>query len=313
MLAETLAQEILQRREQKLKSEAKVSRQVCPRASSIGECDREMFYSITQWQLKPPPEPILQARFDKGKQEEQQILKELIDLGFEVAESQMLFELKDKKGKVILTGSIDGKALWKDKRVPFEIKSLDPNIFSQIETPEDFNRYSWARRYPRQMQAYLYGHNAEEGLFILTNLKGSIKVMPIMLDYVEMEKILQRCEYIMDCVEKNELPDFYKDASVCRRCWALGRVCNPPMDFGPGAVVDDPEMEVKLAKWNELKPTVKEFDELDKEIKAYFKGKPLSLCGNFEIIGQERIMKLKAQEAREVKSWVIKIEPIERK
>src|SRR3990167_3304876 len=311
-LAEALKTEIFKRREDRLKSLAKISRQVCPRASSIGVCEREMVYSITHWDKKSPPDVQLMARFEEGKEQERKVIRELMDLGFEVIEGQKPFELRNKAGKVILTGTIDGKCLYKDKKISFEVKSLDPNIYSQLDSPDDFNKWDWSKRYPLQMQCYLYGNNEEEGLFIITDCKGHWKIFSVKLDYAQMEEILQKCERVMENIATETLPDFYKNASVCRKCWALGKVCTPPLDFGPGIeVVDDPEIEVKLARRGEISAYSKEFANLDKEIKDYFKGRPNSLCGNCVITGTERISNLKAQEAREMKSWITKIEKVE--
>lgn len=284
-----LSEEIQSRREAKLKSEAKIFRQVNPRASAITECNREMVLSITNWKDKPAPDIHLQARFNEGKEQERKVIRELIDLGFEVIEGQKPFELKDRKSRTILTGSIDGKILLDGKRIPFEIKSLNPNIYSQINEVNDFNRYEWVKRYPRQMQAYLYGNNEESGLFILTDCLGHIKTFPVFLDYEEMEVILKRCEYVMDCVENKTLPDYHKDYSVCRRCWALGRCCTPPLDFGEGTqVIDDPDMEFMLNRREELNNVVKEYKQIDKQVKDYFKEKPNCLVGNFHISGSWR-------------------------
>lgn len=314
MIANNLLEEIQIRRERRLRSLAKASRQICPRASSITECPLEMVYSIVKWDTKPLPDPTLMARFEEGKEQERKVIRELMDLGFEIVEGQKPFEIRGRKGNVILTGSIDGKCLWKDKKVPFEVKSLDPNIYNSIDSVEDFNKYEWARKYPRQMQCYLFGYNEEEGLFIITDCKGHWKLFTVTLDIEEMERILQLCEYVMDCIESNKWPDYHKNASICRRCWALGRVCTPPLEFDASVqVIDDPEIEAKLSKREALKSSSKEFVALDKEIKAYFKGRPNSLCGDFIITGKEQIRKMPPQEARDVKSWVTRIEKIENK
>ena len=311
MVSETLAQEILNRREHRLQSLASVSRQVCPRASSITSCDREMVYSITNWDKRPAPDLHLMARFEEGREQERKVIRELLDLGFEIVEGQKPFEIKDRKGRVALTGHIDGMALWKDKKVPFEVKSLDPNIYNQIDKVEDFNKYEWAKRYPLQMQSYLFGNNEDEGLFIITDCKGHWKLFPVTLNLELVERILQRCEYVVYCVIKEKLPEFHKDISICKRCWALGRVCTPPMDFGEGMqIIEDPEMEILLEKWTELKPSEKEYKEIDNHIKKYFKGRPNSICGNFVITGKAGIMKKAAQEAQEISTWRTKIERI---
>lgn len=310
-MSQSLCEAIIIKEEERLRSQANLFRKNVNWASDIGVCAREMFYSITDWDKKPIPEPYLLARFEEGREQEKKVIKKLMENGFEIVEGQKPFEIKDRNGRVILTGRIDGKIRWDNRKIPFEVKSLMPSVYSQIDTVEDFNKYSWAKKYPLQMMSYLFGENIDEGIFILTDCLGHFKVIPVRLDYASMESILQRCELVMNAVDKKTPPDFFKDTSVCRKCWALGRVCSPPLDFGEGvAIIDDAEIEVKLAKRDELYGLSKEFEVLDKEVKGYFRNKPHCLCGNFEIIGKEQIRKIPAQPEKETKSWITKIENI---
>lgn len=311
MVAEELKKEILYRRENHLRSQARLSRQTCCRASNITECAREMVYSIINWDKKPLPEPELIARFEEGKEQERKVIKELLDLGFEVAEGQQAYELKDRKGRVVCTLHIDGKCYHKSKKVPFEVKSLDPNVYNQLNSADDFNKYDWAKRYLRQIQCYLFGTGEEEGIFIITDCKGHWKIFPVTIQYEEMERILQLCEYVMDCVESGTMPEFALNAAMCRKCWACKNVCFPPLDFGNGVqVVDDPEILLALENRESLKAKAKEYEVVDKQVKEYFKNRPHTVCGEFEIVGTEQTRKYKASEAREVKTWVTTIEKI---
>lgn len=137
------------------------------------------------------------------------------------------------------------------------------------------------------------------------------KIFVVTLDYEEMERIIKLCEFVMDRVKAKNPPEFSQNASICRKCWSYGRVCQPNMDFGPGTqIIDDPEIEVLLQKREELKPQSQEYTQADKQIKAYFKDRPLCICGDFSITGKETIRKMKAQEAKEIKGWTVKIEKI---
>src|SRR3990167_1506257 len=128
-------------------------------ASDIGECDRYMAYSVLDWEKRQPHDTNLQARFDVGNQVEDSVIRELGDIGFKVVENQSPFEVKDKNGKTLVSGRIDGKILHNGRRVPFEVKSLNPNVFQQLNSIEDFDKKPWLRRYVRQMQVYLYANN----------------------------------------------------------------------------------------------------------------------------------------------------------
>ena len=311
-----LAQEIQKRRDEYYAKKARVSRQVCPRASSITSCAREMVLSIKHWDKKTPPDTYLMQRFQEGNDQERKVIRDLMDIGFEVSQGQIPFEIKGRGYRVIITGHIDGKLRWAGKDIPFEVKSLNPNIWNQIETADDLNKWDWTRKYLRQMQIYLYGNNEEEGLFIITDCLGHWKFLPVTFDCLQMEAILCRCEEVMDYVEgKNEtpgeLPEFCDDQSICRKCWAFGSLCQPPINFGEGLqVIDNEDMEETLKRREKLKETSKEYIGLDKEVKAYFKEKSHCICGNFEIIGKPGIMIKKAQEAKEIPTWTVKVIPI---
>jgi CRISPR/Cas system-associated exonuclease Cas4 (RecB family) len=306
--AQEAIKEIEKRRYQRLQSEAKNFRQTICRASSIGECDRELCHSIIDWQVKPLPDLELQARFDEGKEQHKKVHRELLEDGFDVIEGEKSFEIKGRNGKVVCTGHIDGRISYNGIKPPFEIKSLTPNLFNQINSLEDFNKWEWSRKYPRQMQLYLFGENEEQGIYILSDCLGHRKYFPVVLDYEETERILHRCEYVMACVEEGILPPFHKDYSVCRRCWAMGRVCAPDIKLEGAQIIDDPEIEAELKRREELKELVKEFDALDKHIKDYFKEHADVLVGDFHITGKWNEKNLKPTEAKTIKYWQSKIE-----
>lgn len=311
MIAEKIIEEIKKRRLWRLEQHAKVSRPTVCRASEIGECDREIFYQITAWNYRPVPEPELQARFDQGKEEHQRIRRDLLEDGFEVLEAEKPFDVKGRNGKMVLVGHIDGRIRWEGLALPYESKSLIVTLFAQIDCLEDFNKYLWARKYPRQIQAYMFGENEEEAVYILDDCLGHRKFFPVQLDYEQTEKILQRCEYVMDCIEKGNLPPFHKDYSVCRRCWALGRVCTPDIQLKEGIeILDDPDIELELKRREELKPSKEEYAALDKHVKDYFKNRPEVIVGDFHITGKEVVRHQKAAEERDIKSWQVKIELI---
>jgi len=291
-------------------AKAKVFRQTVCRASDIGDCEREIYYQIVNWKDRPAPDPELQARFEEGIEQHQRIRKELLEDGFDVVEAEQPFEIKGRNGKVIITGHIDGKIRMQGVRLPFEAKSLNPNLFAQINCIDDFNKYIWARKFPRQMQTYEFGENEEDGIYILSDCLGHRKFFSVQLDLEQTEKILQRCELVMDCVEKGTPPPFHKDYSVCRRCWAFGRVCVPDIEIKGAEIIEDPEIEEVLKRHEELKPSLKEGNVLDKRIKEYFKNRPDVIVGDFHITGQMAKKHLKATGEKDIEFWQMKIERI---
>jgi len=310
MTANEIIQEIEKRRLRRLQERAKVFRQTVCRASDIGDCDREIYYQIVNWEQKPVPEPERQARFEEGIEQHHRVHRDLMEDGFEIIEAERPFELKGRNGKVIISGHIDGKIHLQGARLAYEVKSLNPNLFAQINCIEDFNKYEWARKFPRQMQCYIFGQNDEEGIYILNDCLGHRKFFSVQLDLEQTEKILQRCELVMDCVEKLTPPPFHKDYSVCRRCWAFGRVCAPDIEIKGAEIIEDPEIEEALKRWEELKASVREANVLDKRIKEYFENRPDVIVGDFHITGQKVKRHLKATEERDIEFWQMKTERI---
>ena len=93
-------------------------------ASSIPECTRQMVHSILDWDKRELADDGLLALFESGKKEENNIIKMLLDLGFEVVNQQNPIQIKNRKGEVICTGKIDGKIIYKGVAIPYEIKSM---------------------------------------------------------------------------------------------------------------------------------------------------------------------------------------------
>src|SRR5258706_12734767 len=88
LLVEGLAKEILEKRKTRLLSDIKV----CPRkntyASQVPTCLRQGVYAIAEWDKAKLHDAELQARFNKGKQEETNLISELVSLGYEIVEQQ---------------------------------------------------------------------------------------------------------------------------------------------------------------------------------------------------------------------------------
>lgn len=278
-----------------------------PIASDLGPCTREYVLAMTKWQERPLPDPALKARFERGSLIENAVIQELLALGLEVRKERTPFEVKDKKGRIILRGQVDGFVTVDRKDYPLEVKSLDPNVFQRISTVEDFGKYVWAAKYPRQLQAYLYANNLETGFFLLDDCKGAWRLLPVTLDYEAMEGILKQCEEAVEYRDAGTLPNYHPDPAVCRRCWAFGRVCDPPLEYHALTLADDPDFEAMLNRRGELYPLSKEYEALDKTVKDKVKGKDGLIVGNWLIQGSEQTRTYKPQEAKTITFWQSKI------
>lgn len=282
-----LLAEIEYRREQTLEKEASPYPRNQPIASDLGECAREYVLAVTHWKDKPAFEPNLVARLQRGRLIEDAALRELSGLGIRVRTERTPFELKDKQGRVVLRGKLDGFVEWERHEYPMEIKSVNPMMFPRLHTVEDMQKSPWMQKWPRQLWSYLYGTNGELGFFLLDDCLGHWRLVPVDLNYEEMERILQRCETAVDHLARQTLPDFHGDAEVCRRCWAFGRVCFPPVDHPGMAFTDNPELEAQLDRRAELDPAYREYQDLDEIVKGAVKGKDGLVIGKWLVTGKE--------------------------
>lgn len=309
MSVEKLKEEIEKREQQRLESKRSQYKPNNCIASGLGECLRERYHSIVDWDKKPIADTWLQARFEEGNEQERRILIKLLTSGFEVVEGQRRFEIKDRANRVIISGRIEGKIKYDGKLYPFEIKSMNPNIYAGIDTLEDFAKFAHTARYPKQLQSYMFSEGADEGFFILTDCLGHFKIIPIKLDYDLMEIEMKNCELVMLAVDSKEPLPFHKNKAICRKCWACKTCCFPPLDFGEGVqIVEDDELLVDLKRRQELVSTAKEFDVLDKSIKERIKSNYKHIViDNYEVEVKEYPIKYKAQEARTITAKKVEI------
>jgi len=307
MTVEDVCKEIVTRREAAVSRRIEAYPRNNPVASDLGPCAREMTLAMTHWQVKPPLSVELKERFDRGNAIEDLVLNELATLGIRVRVDRKAFEIKDTKGRVVLRGRLDGFAEFDRQQFPMEVKSVDANVFRRIETAADFDRFPWARKWPRQLQSYCYAENFEAGFFLLDDCMGHWKLVPVYLDFEEMEQILRRCEAAVEHRDAGTLPDFIDDVGACNRCWARGRVCFPPRLGADGLrVLDDAELEALLVRREALREAAHEYEGVDKAVKAAVKGRTDLLVGDFLVTGKE--ITRKSYVVKEGSYWKAEIE-----
>ncbi len=236
--------------------------------SDISDCDRQMVYSILNWEDRPLHTPELQARFDQGNRLESDAIAELRSIGYEVILSQQPITIKARDGNVMATGKIDGSIKWHGVEFPLEIKSMNPNLFTKLESVEDFEKKPWTRKYPRQLQMYMYGKNKEQGFFLILDCLGKWKLFPIYLDYGVCEWILQKLERNYEHIKNKTLPgriDYKKE--ICGNC-AFKNLCLPDIVNEGFEMVESGELEELVREREKLLPNHRRFEEIDKEAKA---------------------------------------------
>lgn len=285
-----LAEDIVSKRKRQLQKENK---RYIPRnfyASNIPDCTRQMVYSILDWDKKDAPDEGLLALFESGKKEESNIIKMLLDLGFEVINQQNPVTIKHRNGDIICSGRIDGKIVYKGMAIPYEIKSMNDYSFQQLNTLADFEKSPLHRKYIKQLQLYMYGNEIEVGMFIISNFR-QIKVIPVYLDYGLCEQIVQQLERAWEFVQKKEYPDpIAYNPKICDWCpWEF--LCSKTTVNKPAEFINNKELEAMMERRFELEPAAKEYKEIDEQIKAPFKknGVLNAIIGTkFEIVGRKQ-------------------------
>lgn len=308
MTAAELCREIERRRTAALEARTDAYPRNNPIASDLGPCTREMVLAMTRWKDRPLFGPDLKARFERGNLIESAVLLELQVLGFTVRTERRPFEVKGRDGRLILRGKIDGFISDGRAEFPVEIKSLDPNVYRRVNTVEDFARSGWMAKYPKQLCSYLYAESLPEGFFLLDDCLGHWKMIPVPLDYELAESILRQCESAVEHRDAGTLPDYYPDIATCRRCWAFGRVCDPPGAGLGMQTLDDAELEARLVRREELEPAYREYESLDKAVKETVRGKDGVVVGDWLIRGKEITTQYKALPARVGTQWRTTIE-----
>lgn len=280
-VAQNLIAELKKRQAETLSKLKRSDPQHNPRASNIHDCARNIAYQVLNWADKKPFDEWLIARFEEGRRQEKAVINRLRDMGFDLIDQdvngQLTIAVPEQNGKEfrkgeLLTGRIDGLIKWEDKWLPFEVKSLNPNLFKGIKSLEDFHKKPIYRRYLRQMQMYLYGRDAEMGLFILTDCAGHDMFIPVYLDYGDAEWILKHLEKAARAIKNREYPDRIPyDYQLCGHC-QFAHLCLPDVINKPADMIENEELEADIARHEEIKPLAAEYDHLHNTIKETFKG-----------------------------------------
>jgi hypothetical protein len=263
-------------------------------ASAFRTCVRRMAYEMDRPQLLPPWPPEVLARFRRGDDRERDLLADLQRVGrdadppFKLIGQQERFQLKDRKGRVAISGKVDARIEIAGVAAPLEVKAWSPMMVDRIETFADLFDNPWTKSGAHQLLSYLWGA-AEPFGFLLLDRSGLPKLLDVELDHHvdRMEEFLEKAERAIDHVEAKTLPPFLEgDAAECKRCAWYGHTCNPPLAAGGAVVLTDPALIKKLARRDELEAAAKEFDRLDREVKAALRGIEEGIAGPFVINGK---------------------------
>lgn len=313
--AKRLAAEIQRRRIERLEKQVEKGRR--PKtsmwSSQIPECARQGVYDFVEWKTKQLWGADSMARMNQGHIQERALVAELLQDGWEIVEEQSPISDAMRK-KYNLSGYIDFKIKWEGKRVPLEIKSMNPNLFQRVNTLEDMVQYHWMRKYLRQKQLYLMGMNEPAGLFFLTDCLGKWKFIPVKFDQSAADASLKMVEEIHLNVSSGTLPPKIKfDSEVCGNC-SFVAICKPDIENEGAKFIDDAVALELLQRREQMKPYADDYDSAHEALKEMFKGVPLSVIGDYTVSGKKTTRTsydipddVKKQYATKVEGWKVNI------
>ena len=253
------------------------------RASNLGHpCERYLYLLLRHWDEQKPHDVGLQSIFNLGNSIEEYTIENIKRAGFEVITPTVR---SWKIEKPLITGREDIRI--KDENgelLPVEIKGISPFEFDKLNTVEDFLRSKrpYIRGYPAQLQTYMYYFAKEKGFFALTNkLTGETKFIEMPFDYEYAESLLQKAERIYKALDEEAPPDACEDISVCEDC-SLAHICGECRRV-PADIDLDEELDALIDRKNELAAAKKEYEQIDKEIKARIGERDKVITGQYLI------------------------------
>lgn len=278
-----------------------------PVASNLNvDCPREMYHAIVNWDARPDPDPDLQELMRNGNVASKAARLLLEEMGYTLVETEGPIEpFRDKAGRVVISGRVDYVLVHEGQKIPLEAKDVETWMFENLNTYEDLDRFKWTRKWRGQILVYLLQKNlpgrepVPEGA-VLLHSRGRLKFIDVVLeDHLEdAEGALRAAESVARAVVDATPPPFAKDPTVCRGCWAFGRVCNPPVEEQGAAVLDtDGELYALLAERSDTQEAHRRYEAADKRAKEIVKALEVdaAICGEYAISVTDRPVKAEAK------------------
>jgi hypothetical protein len=261
----------------------------CVRASQIGHpCLRYLYNEIVNWEQKKLYGPELQCRFDEGVASEERMVIEMQEIKRKLQEKGLQIEIYHRpepyeykqNGKVFIRGSLDFQIEIAMIKYPLEYKTMIKWVWEKLsyETLTAQSDDLFFNKYYGQHTTYMILANKEWGLFLSKVLPGGlIKPIWIKLDYQYGEELLQKSETVMQAVSKQnpELCPILNDGNVCQSC-EYYQFCLPNIIREMPQISIDAYLISLLEERQDMllagvKDKYKEYDSVDKEIKAKIK------------------------------------------
>lgn len=252
------------------KRESRERNRVTPRnpiASNINrECPREMVLA-----MQHPVEKVVRdhdrlERFEDAIDVAKRVRRELENYGFDVKDVETAVPaVRGRKGEVLLTGVIDFVVRFDGQDYPVEVKAPHPLMFEKLRTLEEFDHRGWTRKWVDQLLGYLYARGLQKGFLLIVALGAKRWIEVDLEDETLLERAesaLKLAEYVAKANAEGWLPDYAKNSDVCRGCWALGTVCQPPISEQAAKQIDDEEFYALARRAEEIKAFHSEYESI---------------------------------------------------
>jgi hypothetical protein len=268
-------------------------------ASSWTACTRQMALDMLRPDIKPPFQADTLANFRRGNDRARDIKADFTKVGrysepaFDVIGAEERFELRDKKGRVVIVGKVDFRLKYTGQKgsIPVETKSYHPNLTQGVKRFEDMFGNRWLRKGAHQLLCYMYGSNEETGIMLLDR-PGIPRPLEVKLyDHLDkVEDFLQRAEVAMDAREavrskllaidtdkipveyaEELLPPFTDDPAECRVCPFFGSACNPPLSYQGATIITEEDILLAIERHDALDEPRAEYKGLHDELAEHLK------------------------------------------
>lgn len=255
------------------------------RASNLGHpCERYLYLLIKHWDEQKPHDVGLQNIFDLGNTLEEHTIKNIKEAGFEIVTPTVRSWKVDVRGGII-SGREDIRIKDEDGHLlPVEIKGLSPFEWDKLNSVNDFlkSKRAYIQGYPAQLYVYMLKFGKEHGFFALTNkLTGETKFIDVPFDYDYGEQLLSKAERVYAALEADTPPEACDDISLCENC-SLAHVCGLCRRVPADVDIDD-ELDELINRKQELAEAKKEYEQVDKEIKAKIGEREKVITGQYLI------------------------------
>lgn len=261
------------------------------------KCDRKLAYNRTHWEKKPSVSNNLQGIFNTGNEMEDHIKEIVNEVGKKgTPQFRIDGERSSKRDKFMERYQIGHQKdvnlymkenkRWKKVAV-VDLKSASPYTFSALSDIASLDKFPWTKKYYGQAMMYALAEEIDTAglLFINKTNWYQMLLMLFPIDYGYCESLIKKAEKTNAVLalhnaavdsgkykklgdENKYFPAHIKDVAHCLDCQFL-QICNPPLEStGNLEVLDDEEMIATVKRRQELAPMKKEFELLDKHIKA---------------------------------------------